>query len=217
MNTTLTPKMNRAFQDVLMNQLPPGPRFMMWVDSVGGYLVCLGDTVRIGQAVAGSPVEIPVVGDLSRLHATIGRHRDGYFLDPQGPVSVAGRPVTSRRHLADGDELRLGGSFELRFRQPHPLSASARLEFLSHHRCQPSADGVVLMAGSCILGPAPGNHVVCRHWERDVVLVRQGQSLSCHVSEPFEVDGKSVDRRAPVTLDSRIQGRDFCISLERID
>jgi hypothetical protein len=190
---------------------------MLWIDGVGGYLVCLSDLVRIGQAVAGSPVEVPIVGDLSRQHASFHRQGDGYILEPHAPTWVGSRPATGRRNLTDGDEVRLGHSFALRFRQPHPLSASARLDFLSHHRTQPAADGVLLMAGSCILGPTMGNHVVCRGWDHEVVLVRQGQTLACHAVVPLEVDGKPYQGRAPVTLDSRIQGDDFCVTLERID
>ena len=215
--TTLIPKPTSLAQDDGMNQQPAGPRFMMWVDGVGGYLTCLSDTVRIGQAVAANPVEIPVIGDLSRQHATIERQGEGYLIRPLGPTWVGARAVSEPRLLTDGDEIRLGSSFQLRFVQRHPLSATAGLEFLSHHRTQPSADAILLMARSCILGPSPRNHVVCRAWQQDVVLVRQGQSLACHTGQDFEVDGADHQRRAAVTLDSRIQGEDFCLSLERID
>jgi hypothetical protein len=216
-NTTLTPQATFFVQDEGMDQQPPGPRFMMWVDGVGGYLTCLSDTVRIGQAVTGAQVEIPVIGDLSRHHATLVRHGEGYLIRPQAPTWVGPRPVTEPRLLTDGDEIRLGASFLMRFRQPHPLSATARLDLLSHHRTQPAADGILLMASSCILGPAGQNHVVCRHWAHDVVLVRQGQMLACHTLQPIEVDGQARDRRAAITMNSRIQGEDFCLTLERFE
>lgn len=190
---------------------------MLWVDGVGGFLTCLSPSVRIGQAIPGTQVEIPVIGDLSRIHATLTREGEAYFVEPHGPLWVGQQKVTSAYPLADGDELRLGDSFRVRFRQPHALSSSGRLEFVSGHRTHPSADGVLLMSGSCILGPAPSNHVICREWQHDVVLVRQAQTFAVHVARPFEVDGKLVDRRAAIGLDSRIQGDDFCLSLERID
>ena len=97
-NTTLTPQPTSRAQDDWMNQQPPGPRFMMWVDGVGGYLTCLSDEVRIGQAVAGNPVEIPVIGDLSRNHVTIVRQGEGYLIRPHGPTS--GRATgPSRNHV----------------------------------------------------------------------------------------------------------------------
>jgi hypothetical protein len=216
-NTTLTPKVMMLAQDEWMNQQPTGPRFMMWVDGVGGFLTCLSETVRIGQAVAGNRVELPIIGDLSRQHATITRQGEGYSIRPSAPTWVGGRAITEPRWLSDGDEVKLGSSFLMRFRQPHPLSATARLELISHHRTQPAADGVLLMATSCVLGPGHQNHVVCRQWAHDVVLVRQGQSLACHSARPFEVDGQPRDRRATITLNSRIQGEDFCLSLEQFD
>jgi hypothetical protein len=189
----------------------------MWVDGVGGYLVCMADEVMLGQAVASSGADVPIVGDLSRHHATIVRQGEGYVIRPDATTRVEGRELTSPRGLRDGDEIELGPSFRLRFRQPHPLSATARLEFLSHHRTQPATDGVLLMANSCILGPSSQNHVVCRGWHQDVVLVRNGQQLRCHAKETLEIDGREVNGRAEITRESRIVGSDFCLSLERFD
>jgi hypothetical protein len=189
---------------------------MMWVDGVGGYLTCLSDAVRLGQAIPGTSVEIPLVGDLSRHHATIIRQGEGYFIEPHAATRVGSRGIATRHNLSDGDEIQLGSSLWMRFRQPHPLSSTARLELLSHHRTHPSADAILLMAGTCLMGPMLSNHVVCRGWSHEVVLVRQGQSLTCHVPRPFSVDGEPFERRAAVTLDSNIQGEDFCVSFERI-
>ena len=66
----------------------------------------------------------------------------------------------------------------LRYRLPHPLSTTARLELASRHRTQPWADGVLLMGNSCVLGPNLRNHVVCRDWSEDVVLYRQADRLT---------------------------------------
>lgn len=215
-NTTLTPKPRLIVQDDGMNQTAAEPRFMIWIDGVGGYLTCLGNRVRIGQAIPGTRVEVPVIGDLSRHHATLQRQGEGYVIEPHSATWVNSKPVHDAVNLSDGDEIRFGSSFTMRFRQPHALSNTARLDFLTHHRCQPSADAVLLMAGACVLGPASNSHVVCRGWDRELVIVRQGQSLVCQSSVPFEVDGAACERRSPLTLDSSIQGDDFCVSLERI-
>ncbi len=63
-------------------------------------------------------------------------------------------PFQRTAPLWDGSLIELGEAVRLRFRRPHPLSATARLEFVSRHRTQPSTDAVLLMAESCILGPA---------------------------------------------------------------
>ncbi len=50
----------------------PGPegRFLLWVDAVGGYLVCLDDEVVLGRAGTDAVADVPLLGDLSRQHAT---------------------------------------------------------------------------------------------------------------------------------------------------
>ena len=79
---------------------PPSPpdRFLLWIDGVGGYLVCMGTRVNFGQAVPGSPVDVPLVADVSRMHATLSRDGEGYVLEAVRALQVNGKPVT--RHLA---------------------------------------------------------------------------------------------------------------------
>jgi len=219
MNTTMTPekKLNTNLRNKRMNHATAGQRCMLWVDGVGGFLTCFSVRVEIGQAVSETQVDVPLLGDLSRHHAVLERQDDVYLIEPHGPTWVESRQIDKPRVLADGDEIRLGDSVSMRFRQPHALSSTARIDFLSTHRTQPSADGVLLMAGSCILGASDNCHVVCRHWQHEVVLVRQRQALACHVNTEFEVDGSVNRGRAPVTMSSTIQGDDFCLSLEHID
>ncbi|MDG2382678.1 MAG: FHA domain-containing protein [Pirellulaceae bacterium] len=200
-----------------MTRRQPRPRFMMWVDGVGGYLVCMSDEIVIGQAIDQPGADLPIIGDISRRHAVIQRQGESYLIRAEASTRVAGREVTEVRTLTDGDEIEFGASFRVRFRQPHPLSATSRLDFLSGHRSQPASDGMLLMANSCILGPGPNSHVVCRAWSEDLVLVRQGQQLRCHGRQMLEIDGQEVGRKGEITLDSRITGEDFCLSLERFD
>ena len=53
----------------------PKGRFLLWVDAVGGYLVCLDDRIILGRAGPDSPADVPLMGDLSRNHATLIRER----------------------------------------------------------------------------------------------------------------------------------------------
>jgi hypothetical protein len=195
----------------------PEPRFLMWVDAVGGYLVCLSEEVVIGQAVPDSNADVRIFGDLSRHHATLRRQSEGYVIIPHADAKVDRRPISDPRTIRDGDEIELGPSVAMRFRQPHPMSATCRLDLISHHRTQPFADSVLIMANSCVLGPGSNSHVVCRKWQQDVVLVRQGQTLRCHAPTGTEIDGKPAGPRAEIQLNSRICGDEFCISLEPID
>ncbi len=194
-----------------------GPRFILWVDGVGGYLVCLADEIVIGQASDGNMVDVPILGDLSRRHLRIRREGEGYVLEPLHAVRVAGKPVQTKTMLYDGDEIELGEGIRIRFRRPHTLSGSARLDFLSRHRTQPWADGVLLMAESCVLGPRWQNHVVCRDWSGDVVLYRQDDELYCRAMDSIEIDGTLCDGRGKLDVNSHVVGSDFSMSLEELD
>ncbi|MEX2118766.1 MAG: FHA domain-containing protein [Pirellulales bacterium] len=191
-------------------------RFLLWVDGVGGYLVCPSDEVILGQPVAGSRVDVPILGDVSQRHARIRRDGESYLIDPLRPVRLDGRPLTAVTSLAEGSLIELGNNVRLRFRRPHPLSATARLEFVSHHRTQPSADAVLLLAESCVLGPAANSHVVCRDWSSEVVLFRQADALLCRKAGNFEVDGVAVADRAALGRRSQVVGDDFSLSIEDV-
>ncbi len=133
-------------------------RFMLWIDSVGGYWVCLAEEVVLGQPVGG--VDVPILGDLSKRHARIRRDGEAYLVEALRPVRVAGQPVDGVATLQDRARILLGDRVELRFRKPHPLSATARLEFSSGHRTQPSSDAVLLMAETCVWARSRQSHGV---------------------------------------------------------
>jgi hypothetical protein len=193
------------------------PRFMLWIDAVGGYLVCLSDEVVLGQACPGAQVDVPIQADISRKHAKIMRQGEGYVLEPiGGKVVLNGKPVAGKTLLSDGDDLLLGDAVKLRFRKPHVLSSSARLEMVGPHRTLPFADAVILMGESCVLGPKWQNHVVCRDWEGDVVLYRADDKIMCRAMESIEIDGQLHDGRGPVRPGSHIVGTDFSLSLEAV-
>ncbi len=195
----------------------PGRRFLLWVDGVGGYLVCTGNEVLLGQPVEDGPVDIPILGDVSRRHAKIRRDGESYLIEPIRSVRLDGRPVERATILTDGCQIELGGNVRLRFRRPHPLSATARLEFVSHHRTQPSSDAILLLADSCVLGAAAGNHVVCRDWSSQVVLYRQGEGLFCRGPRVFRIDGVPTAECGRLGPKSQVVGEDFSFSVEPLD
>lgn len=195
---------------------PSTARYVLWIDAVGGFLVCRDDEITIGQATPGGRADVPVQADLRGRHAVIRREDEQYLIEPLGPVSVEGKKIDSSTLLSDGDEIQLGGNVHLRFRRPHPLSASARLEFTSRHRCPEAPDGVLLMAESCVLGPREANHVVCRDWSDDVVLFWQESKLFCRSGQPFEIDGQWCDGRAALRPGAHLAGEDYSLSLEEV-
>ena len=56
-------------------------KFMLWIDAVGGYWVCLGDEITIGQPVSAGSVDVPILGDISPRHARIRRDGEGYVIE----------------------------------------------------------------------------------------------------------------------------------------
>lgn len=199
-------------------------RFLLWIDGVGGYLVCPHEEVRIGQALPDSDVEIPIRGELARHQLSLRRTAEGYIATPV-PVQAAGieiahisgQPVTSATHLKDGDVLQLGSQVKLRFRKPHPLSNSARLDFLTPHRTLPYADSILLLAETCVLGPKGQSHVVCAEWQDEAILIRQQQQLFFKSARPFKIGGTPQEGKVPLPENSQVSGPDFCFALEPVD
>jgi hypothetical protein len=207
-----------------------GQRFMLWIDAVGGFLVCTADRVVLGQSlsdhVSGSEIvagetaaderiDVPILGDLSRRHAVIRRDAEGYWVEPLRETRLDGRTLERPTTLDDGRLIELAG-VRLRFRRPHPLSATARLEPVSFHRTQPATDGVLLMADTCILSRDPASHVTMPDLDGQVVLYRHGNGLACSAPGNLEIDGKPHSRRGPVEIGSRVVGENFSFTLEAV-
>jgi hypothetical protein len=194
----------------------PGKRLVAWIDAVGGYLICLGDEIVIGQPAADGSSDVPFLADLSRRHAIIRREGEAYVLSPLQRTFVDGRQTADSVVLRDKSTIKLGDSVELRFRKPHALSNTAVLEIVSHHKTEPAVDGIVLMSESCVLGPHPHSHVRCRDWTNDVVLFRRGAELMCRTQVPVEVDGQTCVGQALIAGNCRIESEEFSLSLEEI-
>src|SRR5207253_3304826 len=161
----------------------PDQRFLLWVDGVGGFLVCLGNRGTLGQATPDAYVDIPLFADVSRVHAALNRDSEGYVLEATRSVQVNTRP-TDKALLQSGDRITLGGSCQIQFRQPVPVSASARLDIVSGHRLPLTVDGVLLMADTLVLGPGTQVHVAMPDLKPPIVLYRHGGGLGvCHTAQ----------------------------------
>jgi hypothetical protein len=194
----------------------PGKRLVAWIDAVGGFLVCLGDEIVLGQPSADGSVDVPFLADLSRRHAIIRREGEAYVLTPLQRTTIDGQLLKESIVLRDKTVVKLGDAVELRFRKPHALSNTAVLEVLSHHKTEPAVNGIVLMSESCILGPQSHSHVRCRGWESDLVLFRRGDELMCRTQAPIEVDGQTCVGQAALAGNCRIESEEFALSLEEI-
>lgn len=191
-------------------------RALLWVDAVGGFLVCLDDTIAIGQPSAGEQIALPILADLSRRHAVIRRDAGAYVLEPLQRTFVDGREIKVPALLTDNQIIQLGDNVRIRFRKPHALSATAKLTLESHHKTQPSVDAVLLMADSCVLGPNRHCHVRCREWQRDVVIYRQSDQLFCRADEPLLIDGVAAGGSNEIHSGARVEGEDFSFAWETV-
>ncbi len=191
-------------------------RFLLWVDTIGGFLVCLDNEVQIGRAGPDGTAQVPVLGDLARNHATIIRGGEGYILRAKEPTFVNGNAIETAA-LRDRDIIRLGSSVEFEFRQPSPISGTARLAVVSRHRLPLAVDGVILMAETCILSRSHQAHIHAPNLKDPVVLFNQGGSLWCKCTGGFEVDGRNCIARAPLDQRSSVLGDGFSFSLEPLE
>ncbi len=194
---------------------PPQPRFLLWIDGVGGYLVCLGSRITLGQATPDAYVDVPLYADVSRHHATLTRETEGYMLEAVRPVFVNSRAM-EKALLQSGDRVTVGGACQLQFRQPVPVSASARLDLVSGHRLPLAVDGVLLMADTLVLGPGPQAHVPMPDLQLPIVLYRHKDGLGVRYAGPFQVNGEKHVERALLGPNATVTGEDFTLALEPV-
>lgn len=202
---------------------PPGgaaaplpKRFLLWIDGVGGYLVCLSPRVTFGQAVNDGPVDIPLFAELSRLHAEVFRDGEGYVLESAREVLVNGQPVP-RSVLRPGDRLTLGTTCQLLFHLPVPISPSARLELVSGHRLPLAVDGIILMAETLVLGPGAQAHVpLLPEVPGNVVLYRGKDGLGVRAPGMFRVDNRPCQDRSELPLPSVVTADTFTFAVEPV-
>jgi tetratricopeptide (TPR) repeat protein len=193
----------------------PSRRFMLWIDGVGGYLVCLAGRVTFGQAAPDAFVDVPLLADVSRTHAVLRRDAEGYLLEAVRSVRVNGQPV-EKALLQPGDRIMLGSTCQVQFRQPVPVSATARLDLVSGHRLPLAVDAVLLMADTLILGPGSQAHVQVPDLEHPVVLFRHKEGLGVRYAGSLTVDGEPCRERAVLGPTSHVRADNFTFAVEPV-
>ncbi len=190
--------------------------FTLWVDGVGGFLVCCGLKNKIGQAILNSEVTIPLRGDLDRVHAKIETIEDRHLLHPIGEISIDGTPSPEPSLLAHGQTIGLGNSVAISYRKPHPLSSTAVLDFVSRHRTYPWSDAVLIAGETILLGAQSRNHIVCPHWHHELILFRRHNQWHCKSKADVYLDGQRLTDNACLNDKSHISGEDFSFSVEAV-
>ena len=207
---------------------PLPKRFLLWVDGVGGYLVCTGTRATFGQAtLGGGPVDIPLFADVSRVHADVSRDGEGYVIEAGKAAPAGGKAVAravqvngatvARAVLAAGDRVTLGATCQFVFRLPVSVSSTAQLELTSGHRLMLPVEGVLLMANELILGPDPQAHVVVRDLPGRILLYRSKDGLGVRVpGGKFRVNDRPYTDRAPLPLPASYEDDALTFTVEPV-
>ncbi len=192
-------------------------RFLMWVDAVGGYLVCLNNQLTIGQARPNSKVDIPLLADISSKHAQLKRQGEegDYIIEPLAQVLVQNKEIQSPTLLHHGDLISLGTA-ELQFTKPHPLSASARLDLIGQTRTNPYTDAILLMSDTLIIGNNMANHIVYHGDDHQIVLYLQNEKLLCRSDQQVNLDGLAGQSGGELFYGSQIKSDRISFSLEEV-
>ena len=188
-------------------------RFLLWIDGVGGYLVCLDGRITIGQATPEALVDVPFYADISRHHATLTRDGGSYLVEASRPMQVNGQAAETAL-LQAGDRITLGASCQLQFSQPVPVSATARLDLASGHRLSLAVDAVLLMADTLLIGPGTQVHIQIQDLPQNLVLFRQKEGLGLRYPGAFQVDGQRCAERAQLGPNSKVTIDDICFAIE---
>lgn len=189
-------------------------RLRLWIDGVGGYLICPQNRVTIGRGGPHSQADIALAAELSRQHAAIERRKDAYFLIAEHETLLNNKPVADEALLNDGDEITLGRSVRCEFERPHPWSMSARVNWLTRHRPQMAPDGVLLLADSIVLGRSSQSHVIVPHLPDEMILFVQGDQLMLRSKTSFNVDGRRCEGRVAVPFGSQITSDAISMMIE---
>ena len=147
---------------------PPAPRWRLWIDGCGGFLLLTGDRWSVGGLSSDDGLaDICVRADWPRRAGTIERKGGDYFW--RGTRSKDGYEL-----ISSGRPLPIPGSATVTMKLPSPLSNSATLKLNPPHRFNEHVDGVVLVNETLLIGPQPDCHVRCPQSADRAVLTRRG-------------------------------------------
>lgn len=193
----------------------PPDRFLIWIDGVGGYLVCLANKVTLGQVTGDASADIGLYADISRGHAALQRDGGTYLVEASRPLQVNGQ-MTEKGLLQAGDRVTLGTSCQLLFTQPVPISATARLDLASGHRLALAVDAVLLMADTLILGGGSQVHISLPELPKSAVLFRNKNAIGLKYEGSFLVDGQKCQDRATLGSNSRVVLDEYTFAIEMV-
>jgi hypothetical protein len=170
--------------------------------------------VTLGQALVEKAVDIALIADVSRHHASIQRDPEGYFLEALRKVQINGT-ATDKALLRNADRVTLGNSCQLQFWQPVPVSTSARLDMMSGHRFAEPVQAVLLMAETLVIGPETQSHVQVPDMTQNLILFRTKDGLAARWAGNLTIGGKTYQERGPLTAGESLTTEQISLTLER--
>ena len=177
--------------------------------------MCLSHRVTLGQSQVDTPVDIALIADVSRHHATIQRDPEGYFLEAARKVQINGQTI-EKTLLRSGDRITLGNSCQVQFWQPVPVSTSARLDMVSGHRFAEPVQAVILMADTLVIGPATQSHVMVPDMTQPLILFRTKSGLAAHWAGNLTINGQTFQERGPLEPGTTLVTEQISLALERV-
>jgi hypothetical protein len=201
----------------MANAIAPTPelpgRLLMWIDGVGGFLICLKPRLTLGQAGPEACPDLAILAAVARHHATIQRDAEGYVLEAVRATALNGQLAT-RAFLRSGDRLTLGTACQLLFSQPVSISASARLDLVSGQRWQHPVNAVLLMAETLVIGAGPQAHVVVEELKQPLILFRPKNGLAIRCGGTLVISGRPHKERGPLLPGAQVTADGVSFALE---
>lgn len=146
---------------------PPVPRWRLWVDGCGGFLLLTGNRWTVGGLGTAQNADVCVRADWPRLAGSIERAGSDYFWSAARSKQQA--------ELITGDRpIPIEGSATLSLHQPSPLCNSALLMLQPPHRFDEHVDAVLLVGDSLLIGPTADCHIRSRDSVDRAVLTKRG-------------------------------------------
>jgi hypothetical protein len=190
-------------------------RHVLWIDGVGSFLVCHAPRITVGHASARPAPDIPLLADVSRMHAVLQRDQEGYALEAFRKAQVNGQDA-ERATLRSGDRITLGGSCQMVFLQPLPVSASARLDIVSGHRLTFPVSSVLLMAETLVFSGGMRGHVTVPDLAKPIIVFRHKEALAVRYDGAMTIDGRAYTERAPLEAGRTVIVGEVSLTLEAI-
>jgi hypothetical protein len=190
--------------------------FMLWIDGVGGFLVCTRQQVTIGRSGSNSEADIPIHADIRRKQLAIRRLGEGFValpLDKDGEIAANNTRPGLLRH---GQRLDLGAGLVLQIHQPLSLGNSLRIEVVSRHRTDPWADSILLLGNALLLGNTPRSHVQSPKLIDEFMIFRRGPAIFLRLPGVHELDGEYHEGDIPVEKNFRVVSDNFSATVEII-